>query len=215
MQVAQQAVAQPVDPAMDSEFLAALPGVAGNRRLTDVGHLLDDVQFAQAIARGELADGRHACLVLLAHVLHVPQPVVAQADAIAAQGRADAAATVVAADDDVAHAQDVDRELHDRQAIEIGVHNQVGDIAVDEQFAGQQSDDVIGGHAAVGAADPQVARRLLRGELAEELRILPANALGPAPVVVEQFAEFGHAGFASGASPGNPLSGSRAPARRA
>ena len=37
----------------------------------------------------------------------------------------------------------------------------VGDVAVDEDFAGQQANDFVGGYAAVGAADPQVLGVLL------------------------------------------------------
>jgi hypothetical protein len=37
------------------------------------------------------------------------------------------------------HLEDVHRELHDRQAVEVGVHHHVGDVAVDEHVAGQQS----------------------------------------------------------------------------
>ncbi len=97
----------------------------------------------------------------LPHILHVAQPVVAQSDAGAVQRGAHAVAAVVAADDDVAHLEDVDRELHDRQAIQVGVHDEVGDVPVDEQFAGQETDDLVRGHAAVGAADPQILGRLL------------------------------------------------------
>ena len=79
----------------------------------------------------------------------------------AAMRRPHAAAAVVAADDDVLDLQHVDGVLQHRQAVQVGVHDDVGDVAVDEQLARQQADDLVGRHAAVGAADPQVARRLL------------------------------------------------------
>ena len=69
---------------------------------------------------------------------------------------AHAAAAVVAADDDVLDLQHVDGELDHREAVEVGVHDDVGDVAVHEQLARQQADDLVRGHAAVGAADPQV-----------------------------------------------------------
>lgn len=37
----------------------------------------------------------------------------------------------------------------------------VGDVAVDEQRPGREVHNLVGGHLAVGAADPQVFRRLL------------------------------------------------------
>ena len=99
---------------------------------------------------------------------------------------ADAAAPVVAGDDHVVNAEHVHRVLDDRQAIEIGVHDDVGDIAVDEQFAGRQADDLVGGNAAVRAADPEEFRRLLGQQVLEEFRVALANRRGPAGVVVEE-----------------------------
>ena len=71
---------------------------------------------------------------------------------------AHAAASVVSANDDVAHLQDVHRELHDRETIEIRVDHQVGDVAMDEEFAREDADNLVRGNAAVGAADPQIFR---------------------------------------------------------
>ena len=68
------------------------------RGLADVGDLLDDVEFAQAVGgRASVAQPRERVLVFLVHVLHVAQPVVGQADARAAHRRLHAAAAVVAA----------------------------------------------------------------------------------------------------------------------
>ena len=130
--------------------------------------------------------------MLLVHVLHVPQPVVGQTDARAPHRGLHAAAAVVADDDDVLDLEDVDRELHDRQAIEVGVHHHVGDVAMDEDVARQQADDLVGRHAAVGAADPQIVGRLLARKLGEELGILPQDACGPFAVVLEQLVERSH-----------------------
>ena len=91
-------------------------------------------------------------------------------------------APVVAADDDVLDPQDVNRVLHDRKAVEIGVDHDVRDIAVDEQFARIEIDDLVGGHAAVGTTDPQVLRRLLTGEAREEAGIVGDHALRPGAV---------------------------------
>ena len=95
------------------------------------------------------------------HVLDMPQPVVDEADALVLQRRGDAAAAVVPADDDVLDLQHLDRELDHRQAVEIRVDNDVGDVAVNEELARQEPDDLVGRHAAVGAADPEVLGDLL------------------------------------------------------
>jgi hypothetical protein len=99
------------------------------------------------------------------HVAHVPQPDVDQSGAVAIECRLDAAATVMADDHDVFDLEDIDGELDHRQAVEIGVHDDVGDVAVDEQLARQQTDDLVGRHARIRAADPQVLRCLQRDSL--------------------------------------------------
>src|SRR5882724_4923340 len=112
--------------------------------------------------------------------------------AIFAQRRAHTAAAVVAADDDVADLDDIDGELRDRQAIQVGVDDNVGDVAVDENLAGQQADDLVRRHAAVAATDPEILRRLLARELGEKLWLTLAYCLGPGAVLVEEIGEFLH-----------------------
>jgi len=63
---------------------------------------------------------------------------------------------------------------------------------MDEQLARLEIDDFVRRHAAVGAADPQVARRLLRGEVAEEAGVAGLGLRGPGGVAVEQVAGRGH-----------------------
>ncbi len=70
------------------------------------------------------------------------------------------------------------------------VHDDVGDVAVDEHLAGQEADDLVGRNAAVRAADPEVARRLLRAQPLEKVRMLGDAACRPAAIVVEKLTEF-------------------------
>ena len=130
--------------------------------------------------------------MLLGHVLDVAQPVVDQPVAVVSEGRGDTAAAVVAAHDDVADVEDVDGVLEDREAVEVGVHDDVGDVAVDEDLPGQQADDLVGGHAAVRAADPEKLRRLLVCELLEEVGLVVHHARRPVPVLPEEALEGGH-----------------------
>jgi hypothetical protein len=130
--------------------------------------------------------------MLLVDVLHVSEPVVGEAHARAAHRRLHAAAAVVPDHEDVLHLQDIDRELHDRQTVEIGVNHHVGDVAVDEDVARQQSDDLVGRDATVRAPYPQIGRRLLARKLGEEIRVLAQDAFGPFTVVLEQLVERFH-----------------------
>ena len=53
------------------------------------------------------------------------------------------------------------RKLNGGQRVQVGVHHHVGDVAVHEDLARVQPRDLVGRHAAVGAADPHVLGRLL------------------------------------------------------
>jgi hypothetical protein len=75
-----------------------------------------------------------------------------------------------------------------------GVHDDVRHVAMDEQLARVEVDDLVGRHAAVRAADPQVARRLLREETPEEVRLAGDHVGGPFAVAVEEVADGRHSG---------------------
>ena len=68
-------------------------------------------------------------------------------------GRGDAAALVMAAHDDVADVQIVQTVLNDSRDIDVVVGDDVGNVAVDEQFTGPQPGSA--GGTRVGAADPE------------------------------------------------------------
>ena len=138
--------------------------------------------------------------MLRLHVLDVAQPVVGKPDTPVRERGGDPAAAEMPADDDVLDLEQIDRELHDREAIQVGMHDDVGDVAVDEELARGEVDDLVRGNAAVGAADPEIARALLARKAREELRILAADALRPAAILVEELAELAHEVVAPAAS---------------
>src|SRR5205807_3588723 len=118
-------------------------------------HLLDDVQFAQPVTALRLI-GNFGQLgsVLLANAVHVSKPVVHQAELVAALSRTDAGATIMAANDDVSDFQHVNRKLHHGHTVEVSVLDDIGDVAVNEHLSRQQTDDLVGTHAAVRTAYP-------------------------------------------------------------
>ena len=131
--------------------------------------------------------------MLLCDVLHVAEPVVGQPDSVAAQRGPDAAAAVMPAHDDMLHFQDIDRELKNREAIQVRVDDEVRDIAMHEDLAWRNIDDLICRDAAVGASDPENLRRLLLRKPFEKLRVFVANAARPRGVAFQETRElFGH-----------------------
>src|SRR5689334_1193168 len=132
--------------------------------------------------------------MLARYVADVADPVVDEAERLMPESCQYTAAAVVAADDHVRHLEHVDRVLHDRQTIEVGMDDEVGHVAVDEDFARVEARNLVGGNAAVGATDPQVARRLLRHESFEITGVSVYGFAGPGPIVCEQGREIGHGG---------------------
>src|SRR4051794_6056667 len=193
-QVAQKSVREVVDPGMHGERLAARPRLADDGRVADVDHLGEHVQLAEAaVPLGLIRQRVELRAVRVTDVLHVPQPVVDEAHPVVAQRAEDAAAAVMAADDDVLHAQHLDRELDRGEAVQVRVYDDVRHVAMDEHLPRQEVDDLVRRDAAVGAADPEVARRLLRGEACEKIGIVPLDVGGPHFVLVEEVLERLHA----------------------
>jgi hypothetical protein len=77
-------------------------------------------------------------------VAHRLQPVVHEAELSLLKGSLHAAAAVVADHHHVLDAQHLDGVLKHRQATEVRVQDEVRDVAVDEQLAGRQPDDLVG-----------------------------------------------------------------------
>src|SRR5690554_2181481 len=73
------------------------------------------------------------------------------------------------------------------------MHHDVGHVAVNEELTRQQVDDLVGGYATVGAADPQVFGCLLARQGRKELRVLLADTIRPGTVVGKEVRQFFHA----------------------
>src|SRR5262245_24834975 len=102
------------------------------------------------------------------------------------QYRLDAAATVMPANDNVAHLQNVNRVLNHRKAIRISRRNDIRYVAMNEQFARQKTHNFIRGYPAVRATDPEILRLLLAREPLEESRVARCHLRNPAPIVFEK-----------------------------
>jgi hypothetical protein len=63
---------------------------------------------------------------------------------------------------------------------------------MNEELTRLEPDDFVGRDAAVGAADPQEFRRLLRQQRLKEGRVLFADPLRPGTIVLEEFRKRTH-----------------------
>jgi hypothetical protein len=57
--------------------------------------------------------------------------------------------------------ENLHRELNDRNAVQIRRIDQVRHVAMDEQFSGQQTNDLVRWYSAVSASDPKEVWGLL------------------------------------------------------
>src|SRR5687768_4567938 len=120
------------------------------------------------------------------------QPIVHEAVALLHQRCANGAAPIVPANDDVLDLEDVDGELHHGEAVQVGMHDHVADVAVDEKLSWKKAYDLVGRHPAIRASDPKIPRRLLPRQLVEEARVRAQNAFGPSAVVAEKLMQLVH-----------------------
>ena len=94
--------------------------------------------------------------------------------------------------DDVLDMQNLDGKLDHREAIHIGMIYQIGDVSMDEYLARQQADDRIGRNTAVGTADPEIIRILLRGKVGEKIWLFFSDAFRPIAIVFEEIGDIFH-----------------------
>lgn len=190
-----QAAVEAVNPAVDRDFLAAHPGVFEDGGVGDVAGLGEHVEFAEPVHGGLRFEGFQFGAVDPAERADTGQPVVDHAVAEILHGCLHATAAVVAADDDVADFKHIDGVLEDGEDVEVGLGDDVGDVAMDENFPRGEAGDLVGGHAAVGATDPEVFRVLLAGEPAEEPGVRVADGFCPKAVLSQEVFERLHGHF--------------------
>src|SRR5262249_10348379 len=117
------------------------------------------------------------------------KPVIDKAATLSVDSGAYAATTIVADHENVLHLQDVGGELKPGEVGRILRRRQIGNVAMNEQFARIEPDDFVGWDTAVRAPDPKIFRRLLAGETLEETRIRRRLCGGPGSIVCLQMIE--------------------------
>ncbi len=72
------------------------------------------------------------------------------------------------------------------------MHDDVGDVAMDEDFAGEEAGDLVRRHAGIRAADPEIFGRLHVCELCEKLWFTGADFFRPRAVCGQEMIKVRH-----------------------
>jgi hypothetical protein len=104
-------------------------------------------------------------------------------------GRSNTAAAIVPYNYDMFYPEHFHGVLQYRHTIKIGMDHHVGNVAMHENFPGQQIDNLIGGDPAVGAPYPEILRVLLGYKPYKKIWILSDNLLRPDSIFLEKAVE--------------------------
>ena len=96
------------------------------------------------------------------------------------------AAAVMTANDDMLDLQNLYRVL--QHGVNVGVErrHKIGDVAMHEELSRSKADNLVGRHAAIGAADPKIFRRLRLAQTLEILRVFELDFFRPGAVVFKK-----------------------------
>ncbi len=122
-------------------------------------------------------------LLAKVHILDMQQPIINKAARTLLYRSGDPSTTVMTTNDDVLDLKHVNRILNHGKAVEIRVDHKVGHIAMNKKLARQQPYDFVGRHAAVGTANPEILRTLLRCEFFKKGGVDFFDPCRPLPVV--------------------------------
>ena len=120
---------------MHRHLLSTRPSVLHHGGQRHIAHLLNHIHFAQNIFLLDLRQVVDALAVAHAYVLNMAQPVVGQSDTGTQQSCTHPCAAIVPHHHDVLHLEMLDCELDGGQGVQVGVHHQIGHIAVHEDLA--------------------------------------------------------------------------------
>src|SRR5437763_1914399 len=127
---------------MNGQALSISPGMLNYSGFAHMADLFDDIEFAQfSSALVIVRKCFQKCGESIAHVGQMAQPIIDQPQISLFDDRPHAAASVMAANNDVLDLEDLDGKLDDGEAIQIRMDNEVGHVSMHEQFTGQKTDD--------------------------------------------------------------------------
>lgn len=131
-----------------------LEALLNSSSLDDVSAGLDDIQFNETVIPGALIRNLIQLLLMQAvDITDVSEPRVQQAQVRRGKRSLDASTIVVATDDDVLDVQMSYRVVDYGHGTEIGIGDEIGDVAMHEDFPGPETHDLVGGDAAITATN--------------------------------------------------------------
>jgi len=92
----------------------------------------------------------------------------------------------MAADNNVLHLERFNSKLYDRKTIQVSMNNNIGDIAMNKDFARWQVYDLIGWDATICATNSKVFRGLLLGQLGEKCRVFFCDSCCPGQISLKK-----------------------------
>lgn len=134
-EVVQESISNVVDQSVHANF-ALLARELEDRALANMDDLHSDIEFAESIgllARRRLAFNFTA--IELRDVAHMTNPVIDDAASARLQCSVYAATAIVTAHDHIGDLKRIEREVEDGETIEIAVHDEIRNVAMDEHFA--------------------------------------------------------------------------------
>ena len=127
--------------------------------------------------------------MFLNDIIDMTQPVVHKSDTFLTQGCHDTTASIMTAHDDVLYLQHIDGKLDDRKGVEVGMDNNIGNIAMDKDFSWSQPHKFLGGNPAVRASNPEILWLLLNREFFKKAGVLGYQTLRPRLIIREKICE--------------------------
>lgn len=174
--------------------MLAFPGLLYRRRTSKALHLGHDRSLAKTI-KLRFAPAFAAVKLTARQIADRLQPVIDQPERPATDRGPNAPATVVAAHDDVLHAQLMHRIFDHGEHVQIGRVNEIGDVAMNEHLARLQTRNHIGRHTAVGTAYPKILRLLQGCQAFKIVCFLGLSLTGPSLVPGEELFDHGYLRF--------------------
>lgn len=187
MKILQETVTKVENQAVHDGVAVLLVALLNGGSLDDVSARLNDVQFNESIVSITfIGDLVQLLLVQAIDVANVSQPRIQKAQVRGSESGFDSSTVVVTANDDMLHVKMSYGVVDYGHDTEVGIGDEIGDVAVDKQFTGLETHDFIGGDAAIAATNVEIVWFLSIGKLVEERGICASLGESPLPVVLEQ-----------------------------